>query len=241
MFSKDSPSTASAIIATGFVLSSIIGGASFVRSKTLQDRISVTGSAYRDVVSDTVKWRLQITASTGMGDLAAGNAKVAADLKALKKFLKDKSIADDAVTVAPMNVETRLDYNAGGAPVGYNLRQEVSVEGAEIDKITAASEEAGALLAQGAVVSTVQLEYFIGNLPALRVELMGEAMKDAKKRADAIVESVGSSVGTLREASMGVLQVTAQNSMDVSDYGAYDTSAMKKRVTAVVRASFAVQ
>jgi hypothetical protein len=40
---------------------------------------------------------------------------------------------------------------------------------------------------------------------------------------------------------MGVLQVTAVNSMDVSDYGTYDTSALKKRVTAVVRAAFAVK
>jgi hypothetical protein len=238
---SDSRTAAMSILGGSLIVCSLIGGGAFIRSKSLQDRISVTGSAYRDVVSDTAKWRLQITTSTGMGDLAVGNAKVAADLKAVKKFLKDKGIEDAAITVAPVNVETRLDYNTGGTPVGYNLRQEITVEGADVEKIGAAAQEAGALLAQGAVVSTVALEYFIGNLPELRIELMGSAMEDARKRADAIVESVGSSVGPLREASMGVLQVTAQNSMDVSDYGAYDTSALKKRVTAVVRASFAVR
>ncbi len=237
----DSRVTASAVLGSSLILCSLIGGSTFIRSKSLQDRISVTGSAYKDVVSDTAKWRMQITTSTGMGDLAAGNAKVAADLKAVKKFLKEKEIEDAAITVAPVNVETRLDYNTGGTPVGYNLRQEVTVEGADVEKISSAAEAAGALLAQGAVVSTMNLEYFIGNLPALRIELMGAAMRDAQKRADAIVESVDASVGALREASMGVLQVTAQNSMDVSDYGAYDTSAINKRVTAVVRASFAVR
>jgi len=42
----------------------------------------------------------------------------------------------------------------------------------------------------------------------------------------------------LKSADMGVFQVTAVNSVDVSDYGSYDTSAFEKQITAVVRRSF---
>ncbi len=40
---------------------------------------------------------------------------------------------------------------------------------------------------------------------------------------------------------MGVFQVTARHSTEVSDYGRYDTSTKEKDVTAVVRMSFALE
>lgn len=228
-------------LSVGLILSAAIGAHAFYRSKALTDQISVTGSSYRDITSDSAKWKVQISASTGLNELGTGNAKVESDRVALQKYLTEKGIGQDMITVSPVVVETRLDYNQGGAPVGYTLRQDVAIEGGDIEKITAIAQESSVLLSQGTTVSTVSLEYFYSKLGELRVELMGEAMQDAQKRADAIAQSVDASVGTLREASMGVLQVTAVNSMEVSDYGTYDTSALKKRVTAVVRASFAVR
>jgi uncharacterized protein len=241
MSSIDSKISASIVLGTSIVLSAIIGGYSFMQTKNLQDNISVTGSAYQDIVSDSAKWRVQISNATGLSDLTSGNTKVKNDLAALQKYLTGKGITKDMITVAPVLVETRLDYQSGSAPIGYTLRQDVIIEGSDVEKITLVAQDASMLLSQGALVTTVNLEYFYSGLGKLRVELMAEAMKDAKNRADAIAESVGSSVGTLRDASMGVLQVTAVNSMDISDYGTYDTSALKKRVTAVVRAAFAVR
>lgn len=236
----DSKISAAIVLGVSFILCALLGANAFVKARST-DVISVTGSAYRDIVSDSAKWRVQISTSVGLDELGTGNAKVKRDLAALNKFLTDKGISKAMITVAPVVVETRQDYNQGGATVGYTLRQDVIVEGADVEKITAVAQESNSLLSQGALVSTVALEYFYGKLGELRVALMGDAMKDAKNRADAIAESVGGSVGALREASMGVLQVTAVNSMDVSDYGTYDTSALKKRVTAVVRASFATR
>ena len=40
---------------------------------------------------------------------------------------------------------------------------------------------------------------------------------------------------------MGVFQITAPNSTDVSDYGVYDTSTLRKDVTAVVNVAFALK
>lgn len=233
----DSKISAAIVLGVSFIVCAILGANAFVKARST-DVISVTGSSYKDIVSDSAKWRVQISTSVGLDGLGAGTAKVKSDLAALNKFLAAKGITKEMITVAPVIVETRLDYNNGSAPIGYTLRQDVSVEGSDVEKITAVAQESSSLLSQGAIVSTVSLEYFYSKLGELRVSLMGDAMKDAKNRADAIAESVGGSVGALRDASMGVLQVTAVNSMDVSDYGTYDTSALKKRVTAVVRASF---
>ena len=55
-----------------------------------------------------------------------------------------------------------------------------------------------------------------------------------------IAQSTGNSIGSVRSAKMGVLQITAADSTDVSDYGVYDTSTIEKDMTAVVNVSFAV-
>jgi hypothetical protein len=71
--------------------------------------------------------------------------------------------------------------------------------------------------------------------------MLAEATKNAKDRAERIAESSGSKVGSMRSADMGVFQVMAVNSTEVSDYGAYDTTSIDKNVMAVVRASFSLR
>ena len=71
--------------------------------------------------------------------------------------------------------------------------------------------------------------------------MLGEAAKDAKTRADKIAESTNSSIGSIRSAKMGVMQITAPESTEVSDYGVNDTASIEKDVTAVVNVSFAVR
>ena len=200
----DSKVTSSIVLGISFILSAMIGGNAFVKTKSLQDQVSVTGSAYKDIVSDTAKWRVQISNSTGLTDIGAGNAKMKSDLAALQKYLTAKGITKEMITVAPVIVETRLDYQNGSAPIGYTLRQDVTVEGSDVEKITTIAQDSSTLLSQGALVTTVSLEYYYSKLGELRVALMADAMKDAKNRADAIAESVGSSIGALRDASMGV-------------------------------------
>jgi uncharacterized protein len=60
-------------------------------------------------------------------------------------------------------------------------------------------------------------------------------------RARALVETTGGRIGRLRSVDVGVFQVTAPNSTQVSDYGVYDTSTLDKDVIAVVNASFALR
>jgi hypothetical protein len=40
---------------------------------------------------------------------------------------------------------------------------------------------------------------------------------------------------------MGVFQITAPYSTEVSDYGMYDTSTIDKQITAIVKASFEIK
>lgn len=71
--------------------------------------------------------------------------------------------------------------------------------------------------------------------------MLAEATKNARACAEKIAESTDSKIGFMQSASMGVFQVTPTNSVDVSDYGYFDTSSINKKVTSVVRASFSLQ
>jgi hypothetical protein len=145
------------------------------------------------------------------------------------------------VTVQPLRVDTLVNYNAGSTPTAYHLAQTVTVESDDVQKVTALAKRSNELLAQGALISSTNLEYFYSKLPELRIAMLAEATSDAQARAKKIAESAGSVLGGLKSAAQGVFQLTAVNSTDVSDYGMYDTSSIEKQITAVVRASFGVR
>ena len=90
----------------------------------------------------------------------------------------------------------------------------------------------------GVLYSSNNLEYYYTKLPDVRVSLLSNAVADAKTRAEQIAKSSGQSVGAIRSASMGVVQVLTPNSTDVSDYGAYDTSSKEKEVMVTVKTVF---
>jgi hypothetical protein len=87
----------------------------------------------------------------------------------------------------------------------------------------------------------VSLEYSYTKLPELRVSLLSDAVKDAKARAAKLAESSGKKVDVLKSASVGVVQVLPVNSVDVSDYGTYDTSKIDKDVMVTVKAAFTLK
>ena len=84
-------------------------------------------------------------------------------------------------------------------------------------------------------------EYFISDLPSYRVSLAGQAMSDAKARAEQLVKESHQSVGRLRAASTAAVQVMSADSINVSDYGTYDTSTINKTVMVSVHATFSVE
>lgn len=72
----------------------------------------------------------------------------------------------------------------------------------------------------------------------MRPRLLKLATEDAKVKAESMASSTGRSIGSLRAGRMGVVQVLAKNSVDVSDYGSYDLSSPEKDVFVTVNVTF---
>jgi len=209
-------------------------------SRVQDETLVVTGSAKRAVTADTAKWQANFSRPAHVADLKEGYAQMARDQAALEEFFAAQGIAGGNITVSSVSME-QLYKPDGGAPDQYILRQNVQLTLDDPEKMNELSKNIQPLIDQGIVFSSFPVEYYYTALADLRVELLAEAVQDAEKRARAIVESTGKRLGSLSSASMGVVQVLAPNSIEISDYGSYDTSSRDKEVMVTVRTAFKIK
>lgn len=230
------------VLAVGLVVATTIGGWFFVKGKRGDQSITVTGSARKRITSDLVIWRSSISyqAST----LSEAYRLLTEAVPRVKAYMVSKGIAENQITVSSISSQTLHGRNSDGIETseitGYTLRQELSVRSTEVEKIGQIAREATELINQGILIESMAPEYLYTKLGDLKIEMLAEAAKDAKRRAEQIAQSTDSSIGTVRTARMGVLQITAADSTDVSDSGMNDTSSLEKDITAVVNIGFAV-
>lgn len=230
------------IIGLSFVLASSIAGFTFFQIRASDNAITVTGSAKQAVTADSGKWRATITRTVYQSALKSGYAQMDADSKAVKAYLSSMGFEEADYTLSPVFMNENYGYNSNNSnlPKQYDLTETLTLSSKDTDKITNVAKASASLASSGILLSTQSLEYYYSKLPALRVSLLSAAIKDAKARAEKLAGAGGAKVGKLRNATSGVVQVTAPNSEDISDYGQYDTSSIDKEVMITVKASFAL-
>lgn len=226
-------------IAIGLFLSAFVFGW-FISSSASNDSITVTGSAKKRIKSDLVVWKAGV--SYQAATVADAYRSVSSDIPRIKEYLISKGIPESEMTVSAITTTTVRNTNQYGGETGeitgYTLAQEIFVRSKDVDKIAVIARESTELINQGIVIQSSNPQFYYTALGNLKVEMLGEAAKDAKSRAEQIAASTGDSVGAVRSAKMGVLQITAPDSTDVSDYGIYDTTSIEKDITAVVNITF---
>ena len=231
------------IIYTGIILGicfiigiSINAGFNY-RAKQLDNTLSVTGSAKQQIASDTVKWRSSFSRTIATAELNAGYSQMKADEELVSSFLKGNGIDEKDIIISPVAMNQNFKYDSN-APKEYDLRQTIEVQSNDVNKVTEIAKNLQSLIQEGVIFSSDSLEYYYSGLPEMRVSLLSDAIKDAKARAQKIAESSGKSVGNIKSASMGVVQVLPVNSVEITDYGSYDTRTIEKEVMVTVKALF---
>jgi uncharacterized protein len=238
----DRPSVAAALVVGLFLLGTgIIFSWAFYSARQSDDTISVTGSAKMEVKADQAKWTLEIYRPAFQESLSGAYSQVAKDAEAVKIYFKSQGIEDSQITLNTVTADQDYSYGNNGGPTRFRVHGEITVSSPDVDKVQALAQNAQTLITRGYSVNPRQPEYYVSNLPELRVSLLGKAIDDAKARAQEIAKSGGSSVGKLAGASSGVVQVMAPNSTNVEDYGSYDTSTIEKEVSVTARATFIVR
>jgi hypothetical protein len=223
------------LVALAFVVGSlaIAGG---IRDRGRNDTLAVTGSAKAHIVSDYAVWDVSVTAQDTAATPAA--QRVAGWSKRLRAFLLAHGIQQSELIEYPISTQTVNDDK--GDIKAYQESQSFEVRSHRVSAVTDVANASSQLLLQGVPVSANSVAYSYTKLASLRPQLLRAAVADARKRADALAKATGSHLGHVRSIDVGVFQITAPNSTDVSDYGDYDTSTVRKDVTAVVNLTFAL-
>lgn len=230
-------------LAIGLVLSALIFGWFFEKSRKGDEVITVTGSARKRIKSDLVVWSAGVTYQAPT--LADAYRQLSESVPRVKQYLVGKGIPENEITISSISTQTLRKTDENGQETseisGYSLRQQLEVRSTDVDKIAQIAREATELINQGILIESNPPQYHYTKLGDLKIEMLGEAARDAKTRAERIAASTGNSIGTVRTAKMGVMQITAADSNEVSDAGISDTSSIEKDITAVVNIGFAVE
>lgn len=232
-----------AALAIGLVLASMVLGYSYTRVKKGDEAVTVTGSARKRIKSDLATWSAGVSSQSAR--LADAYNQLSSDVPRIKEYLKSKGIAENQMTVSAISSTTQYerdeDGNQTSVVTGYSLSQRVEVRSNDVDRIAQIARESTELINQGILLESGAPEYSYTRIGDLKVEMLGEAARDAKTRAEQIAASTNNRIGALRSARMGVIQITAADSTEVSDSGISDTSSIDKDMTTVVNISFAVE
>lgn len=228
------------IIAAAVLLAALIFSNAYKKRSFTNDTVSVTGMGEKDFESDLVVWngsfsRKNLDLKTAYSELNADRNTVSNYL--IKKGVDAKEIVFDAVNISK-DFTNSFDKNGNTSQAfnGYILSQSVRIESKELDKVETVSREVTELINTGVELNSGSPEYVYSKLAALKLDLIAEASKNARQRAEKIADNAGGSLGKLRNANMGVFQILGRNSSeDYSGGGTFNTSSKKKTATITMK------
>lgn len=209
--------------------------------------LTATGSASCDFESDLIVWRGNFTAYGTTSKEAY--AKLKKDAEVIRKYLVDNKVSEDEIIFSSVSTSQRwrTEYNevgfeTGTYPDGYDLSQEITVTSPDVDKVDSISRDITQLIDADVEFNSWAPEYYYTKLDELKLELIDEATRNAKERIDIMAEGTGGRTGKLLDASLGVFQITAQNTnSDYSYGGSFDTSSRNKTASITVRLNYTAE
>lgn len=228
-------------LAAGLCSASIIFTRAWTRISEDQV-VNVTGSARKDVRSDLAVWRAGF--SSDAATLSEAHAKSKADLARVEAFLRDAGQADYEIRpVQVTDLFERIKTEEGEITrrSGYRIRQSIAVRSTHVDAVPKLATDAVRLLENGVTLASDSVEFIYTKAGEAKIEMMGEAAKDARTRAEQIASQGGRTVKELRNARMGVVQINPLYSSATSWEGNNDTTSLEKTITTTVTATFSLQ
>lgn len=233
----------SLIVSIFFILGILVISEAWRNHTRTNQTINVTGSARKLIVSDLGILKIKITAND-LNQQAAFKS-LSKQIPMFKDFIIKYGIHPDSIDEKALENYPVYELNQSGYQTNkvleYVYSQSFDIISKDVEMIKKLSKDLYQLIEKGINLQQVIPEYYYTKLPELKIEIQAEAAMDAMMRAKKIAESTGSKLGNLRNAKMGVIQITPKFSNMISDYGINDLSSIEKEITAVVNASFEIK
>lgn len=234
------------IVGLCFVGGSLALGLSFFKAKAPVRTISVVGLAEKDFESDLMVQSFSFSILNT--DMKEGYADIKKESEIVKKFLADNGINMSDVEFKTVSTDREEEYVYDRVAQrsyyefkGYRFTQEVRIETKDINALEKLN--LAELMNEDININIYDPSYYYTKLADLKIQMLEDATKDAKNRAETIVKAAGGKLNGLKTSNMGVFQITSPNSSD-EDYswgGVYNTSSKNKRVSITMRLTYYVK
>jgi uncharacterized protein len=230
-------------LAAGLVFTALVFANAWTRIAESQV-INVTGSARKNVRSDLVVWSASFSADAPT--LAEAQEKLRADHAKVAAFFSTRGITGLAASPVQIRDITARQKNEDddtvvNVRVGYRLTQSIEVHSEEVDRLPRLAGESGELLQQGVAFMSGGFSFIYTKAGEAKVEMMAEATRDARSRAEQIATQGNRRIKELRNAKMGVVQINPLYSSHTSWEGNNDTTSLEKTIIATVTTTFAMK
>jgi len=243
------------ITAFTVIVAALVVAGAYVRGHSADETIRVVGSARKPIHSDYIIWNGRVTETAPT--TAQGYAALTAHVAQVEAYLRRKGIGDAEITPSAITTKTVYarvsDNNANNQvddqktetvyrPIaGYQFMQDIVVQSADVPRVDAVSRQSTELISKGIAFESEPPQYLYTKLSDLKVTMQADAARDARARAEQIAASAGCRLGAVRHANMNAPVITPLYSSAITDGGVDDTTALDKRITAVVTIEYAVR
>ncbi|MFP4482423.1 MAG: SIMPL domain-containing protein [Thermovirgaceae bacterium] len=230
-------------LAFGMIVSAFLVAGTVEKVKLSNQTITVKGFAQKLVTSDVATWSGQITVRAA--ELVEASGKLEADRDKVLEYFRVHGVPEEQLALSGVDTFPRYKRTQEGRETNeidhYQLQQTVTLSSDDVRLVEQLARSSSGLLGEGVEFFAYAPQYFYSGLEAAKIELLGEATKNARERAKQLAEGSGGQVGKLRSASQGVFQITQPYSTDVEDYGMYDTTTIEKAIKAVVTIQYTIR
>ncbi len=239
------------IIGASIVITALILGAAVKNRNVKQDSISVVGLGSKDFTSDEIFW-------SGSFEAKAMEAKeaysiISVDKAKVKQFFLSKGFTEGEIVFGGVNFEKsyrNITVESEGNSTktesvfdGYVARQSVSFAAKKnptlMKKIETVIDQTAELINSGVQFNPNSVQYTYSDLASLKHDLIVSATQDARERAEKIVKTGNGDIDKLKDATMGVFQITGKGSVEEDSYGGNnDTYSKEKSARITVRLEY---
>lgn len=231
------------ILSPTLIIIALILGLSFKTAIERSSNISVTGSAKRDFISDTIVW--ESIFSTKKMELKDAYNQLDKDREIITEYLISNNISKSEFVFSAIDISKHFENITDSDGIrmrefkGFILKQTIKIESNAVDKIELISRDITSLIDSGVQIQSQSPYYFYSKLSDLKIDMIAEATEDAKLRASKIASSSGSSLGDLLNAKMGVFQIIATNSTENYSWGGtHNKTSKHKTATVTMKLSY---
>jgi hypothetical protein len=218
-----------------------------VKTRPPARTLRVTGSAKKRIVSDLIEWTAFVETRDAT-DRTAAYKTLRTHTALVLEYLKKEGVKEGEIRPSATHFEELMEtehVGKGDSRIdrqvfkGYRTHQVVTVRSHDLERIERVSREVTQLLERGVAISSSAPSYYYTKLGEMKIEMLAQAAKDARTRADNILTSAGGAeIARLRAADMGIINVNPANSTDTSAEGNNDTASLEKDIITIVHVTY---